>query len=400
MTQFSDRLSALAPAGTVAFLKAAEARRQQGADIISLAAAEPFTRTADAVNAAAIDVIERRATQYAGAEGTAALKEALRQKFLHENNLDFSHEQILVANGSKPLMAAALLAFVNPSDEVVVPAPYYNAHIELTKLAGAVPIVPVASAENGFVLQAAQLAAAISPRTRAVFFSNPNNPSGAVYGAGEWRALGAVLEQHPKVWIIIDELFENLVHAPANMAALTAVLPSLAERTVIVNGFSKGYSMNGWRLGFAAGPVAAIRAISGVATHISGPPSPISQAGGLAALVNDGKPTKAEFSALLALRDESVAALNAIPGLHCQTPASTFLLFPSCQAVLGKTTAAGAVLGSDTDYAAALLAEAGVAVVPGSDFGVAGHFRLSFAPGREIVRRAIDRITSFHAALT
>lgn len=398
MTILSRRAGSVLPAGTVTFLAAAARRRSRGEDVISLAAGEPYFPTAEPVNRAAIEVIERQETRYAGSEGTPLLKQALAEKLQAENGLAFDPDEIVVSNGTKPLITAAILALADPGDEVVIPTPYFVSYPEIARIAGAVPVFVHCEPESGYRLTAEVLRSAITDRTRVLLLSNPNNPAGAVHGADDWRAIAAVLDEHPRIHLVVDEIFEHIVFDRKPVSPAAGV-PALRERTVVINGFSKGYGMNGWRIGFAAGPRAVIRAIATIAAHFFGAPSAIAQAGAIAALRENGKASPGHLAELRIARDRGVEKLNAIEGLACHSPEATFLLFPSFHGLIGRRTPDGTPIDSGEAFAAALLAATGVTVVPGEGFGRAGHVRLSVAQGWAVVGEALERLDGFAASL-
>lgn len=366
-----------------------------GREIIALSAGEPYSRIADEATRAAVDIIQRGDIRYAGSEGTPRLKAALAEKLERENGLVFKPEQIVVANGSKPLMTGAIFAVTEPGDEVIVPSPYYTAYREIVHLAGATPVDLPCSPAEGYRLTADRLLGVIGPRTRAIFLANPNNPTGSILGLQDWRELyERVLKRHPDVHLIVDEIFEH-IHFDRKPASPPAAVPELAGRTILINGFSKGYSMNGWRLGFAAGPRDLMRRLAAVALHLAGPPSPISQAAGLAALQANGKIAPEEIESYRARRDRTVRFLNEIDGLFCHVPEATFLLFPSVSGLFGRRTQDGASIRDSEDFGYALLEATGVLVSPGRVYGAREHVRISIAHDDETVERAVRLIARF-----
>lgn len=394
MPLISNRAKHISVASTVKAIAAANERRGGGRNVVTLATGSPCNATADEIGDAAIDFIRRREIGSRGAEGTPELKAALGKKLLEENGLPFDVDQIVVSHGTKPLITAALFAITDPGDEVIIPAPYFVSYPEIARIVGAIPVIVDTLPADNFILTADRLRDAISDRTRAILLSNPNNPAGSIYGAGAWEAVAEVLALYPKVHIVVDEIFEH-VHFEAAPVSPARAVPALADRVIVVNGFSKGYSMNNWRIGFAAGPRELIRRVAGIVGHTTGAPSLVAQAGALAALEASGKILPADLDALRIARDRTVEAINAIEGLRVHKPDGTFFLFPSCEGLYGRTSAGGTRIDSDETFAAALFDEADVAVVPGRGFGRAGHFRLSFAPGWPEVEEGLQRIGRF-----
>lgn len=366
-----------------------------GREVIALSTGEPYSSIADAASQAAIEVIRSGDTRFAGSEGTPRLKEAIAAKLASENGLVFRPEQIVVANGSKPLMTGAVFSITDPGDEVIVPSPRYTAYREIVQLADATPVDLPCSPGDGYRLTAEGLLKVIGPRTRALFLANPNNPTGSVLDAQDWRELyERVLQRHPHVHIIVDEIFEH-IHFERKSVSPPAAVPELAGRTILINGFSKGYSMNGWRLGFAAGPHELMRRLAAVSLHLSGPPGPISQAAGLAALRANGKIAPSEIEAYRARRDRTVRILNGVDGLSCHLPDATFLLFPSVRGLFSRRTREGASIHDGEDFASALLEATGVLVSPGRVYGARDNVRISIAHDDETVDRAVRLIASF-----
>lgn len=394
MSIISERAGRISVATTVKAIAAANQRRESGRDVITLATGAPYNRTADEVGLAAIEFIKSREIGSRGSDGSPELKARLGRKLLDENGLSFESDQIIVSHGTKPLITAALFAVTDPGDEVIVPAPYFVSYPEIARIIGAVPVIVDTLPADNFVLTADGLRGAINDRTRAILLSNPNNPTGSIYGTKEWEALAEVLAPYPKVHIIVDEIFEHVHFGTVPVSPARAVA-ALENRVVVVNGFSKGYSMNNWRVGFAAGPRELIHKAAGFIGHTVGGPSLVAQAGALAALESSGRIQAADLDALHVARDRAVEVINAIDGLQVHKPDGTFFLFPSSEGLHGRTSAGGRLIDSDEAFAAALFEEEDVAVVPGRGFGRPGHFRLSFAPGWPTVDAAIQRIRRF-----
>lgn len=368
--------------------------KAEGRDVIGLVGGEPDYDTADAVKAAGISAIQRNVTRYPPGDGFLALREAISLRLREDQGVDVPAERILVSSGTKPLLHAALLACTDPGDEVVIPAPYWISYPEMARLAGLSPVLVPCRPENGFRLAPDQLRAALGPRTRAVFLNSPNNPTGAVYDGALLEELAAVLREWPDVWILTDDIYDTIGYAAEQAPLFLAQCPDLAARTIAVNGFSKGYAMAGWRLGYAAGPAEAIEAMGDVVNHITGPTSGITQLAGLEALTGDRSYLAAHREEYRERRDIAVAALNRMPGLSCQTPAGAFFVWGNCGGVLGMTTADGAVLADEADFVAGA-SRAGVMFMPGSAFGMSPYFRISYSVEVGLLREAMRRLASF-----
>jgi aspartate aminotransferase len=377
----------------------ARALRAQGVDVISLSLGEPDFATPPHVVEAAHAAARRGDTKYPPVDGTPALIDAVRRKFARDSGLHYAPTDILVGHGARQIIYDALVATLEPGCDIIVPAPYWNAYPLIARMAGAVPVFVPGRAEDGFLPDPAELAAAVTPRTRWLVLNFPNNPSGAVCPAAHMGAIAEAMRPHPGVWIMCDDMYEHLIHDGSAHATMAAVAPDLAARTLTVSGVSKTYAMTGWRVGFAGGPARLIRAMSRVQGQSTGGVSPVAQAAAVAAL--DGKQDLvAEMRQTYAARSRRVAAaLAAIPGIACAPPAGAFYAFPSIQGLLGATSPAGRVLASDADFASALVEEAHVAAVHGQAFGMPGHLRLSTAASDAALDEAIRRLVAFCAAL-
>ncbi|MEO1310024.1 MAG: pyridoxal phosphate-dependent aminotransferase [Pseudomonadota bacterium] len=391
----SETLARVKPSPTIAVTQKARELRAAGKDVIGLGAGEPDFDTPGHVKEAAIDAIRRGETKYTAVDGIPELKEAVAAKFRRDNGLDYAPSQVSVAPGGKPIIYNALAATLNPGDEVLIPAPYWVSYPDMALLAGGEPRFVETQAANGFKLRAEDLDAAITPRTRWLVFNSPSNPSGAAYAREELKALTDVLLKHPHVWVLTDDMYEHIVYDGFRFSTPAEVEPGLYDRTLTMNGASKAYAMTGWRIGFAAGPEPLIKAMAKLQSQTTSNPCSISQWATVAALNGDHGFLQERNAAFKARRDATAAALNASEGLECRIPEGAFYLFPSCAGAIGRTSAGGAMIETDVDFCAALLDEALVAAVPGSAFGLAPFFRVSYATSDEALAEAGRRIQAF-----
>ena len=394
MARLASRLDRIKPSPTIAVTTKARELRAAGHDVIGLGAGEPDFDTPDTIKAAAKAAIDRGETKYTAVDGTPELKAAICAKFKRDNGLDYEPAQVSVGAGGKQVLFNALLATLDEGDEVVIPAPYWVSYPDITLLAGGVPVIVPCAQANGFKLRPADLEAAITARTKWVILNSPSNPTGAGYAWDEMAALTEVLEAHPQVQVLTDDMYEHLVYDDFKFCTPAQVAPALVDRTLTLNGVSKTYCMTGWRIGYAGGPADLIKAMAKIQSQSTTNPSSISQAAAVEAL-NGPQDFIAEHNAVFRQRrDLVVAGLNAIPGLSCTTPEGAFYVYPSCAGVIGKTTPKGKTLESDGDFVDYLLDEATVACVPGAAFGLSPHFRISYATGTEALKTALDRIAS------
>ncbi len=365
--------------------------RAKGVDIIELAQGEPDFNTPEHVIEAAHRAMRAGQTHYTQVDGTPELKAAIVEKFRRENGLACKPENISAGAGGKQVLYNALMATLDPGDEVVIPAPSWVAYADITHFAEGTPVWVATRPENRFKLQPAELERAITPRSKWLMLNSPSNPSGAVYTAEELRALAAVLERHPQVWAIADDMYEHVLYDGRSFATLAAVAPQLAARTLTVNGVSKTFAMTGWRLGYAAGPVELIRAMARLQAQSSLNPSSVSQAAAVAALNGPMEIVRERCAEFEARRNAVAPRLAAIPGLACESPHGAFYIYVSCAGWLGKRTPQGRTLENDADVTAYLL-EAGVAVPNGAGYGLSPYFRVSFAAALPILGEACRRI--------
>jgi len=394
----STRVTRTRISASAAAAQRARELRAAGVDILELAQGEPDFNTPDHVIEAAYRAMKEGQTHYTPADGTAELKAAITAKFQRENGVVFKPENISAGAGGKQVLHNALMATLDPGDEVLIPAPSWAAYADITHYAGGVPVWVRTRAEHGFKLRPEELEAAVTPRTRWLMLNSPSNPSGAVYSEAELRALVAVLERRPHVWVIADDIYEHVLFDGRRFAMLAAIAPQLAARTLTVNGCSKTYAMTGWRLGYGAGPAELIRAMARLQAQSSLNPSSVSQAAAVAALNGPQDIVRERCAIFQSRRDKLVPRLNAIPGLSCLPPEGAFYAYVSCASWLGKRTPQGKVLENDAEVTAYLL-ESGVALPNGAGYGLSPYFRVSFAAAQEHLDRACDRIETAAAKL-
>ncbi|SHF17805.1 aspartate aminotransferase [Kaistia soli DSM 19436] len=395
MAFLADSLARIKPSATIAVTNKARELKAAGRDVIGLGAGEPDFDTPENIKEAAIKAIREGKTKYTAVDGIPELKAAIAAKFKRENNLTYAPNQITVGTGGKQVLYNALMATLNPGDEVIIPAPYWVSYPEIVALGGGTPVEIVGPQEQGFKINAAALEAAITPKTKWLILNSPSNPTGAGYTRAELRSLADVLLRHPQVWIMTDDMYEHLVFDGFEFATIAEVEPKLFDRTLTVNGVSKAYAMTGWRIGYAGGPAELIKAIGTIQSQSTSNPSSISQWAAVEALngPQDYIPKNAEI--FKKRRDLVVSMLNQANGIVCPNPEGAFYVFPSCAGTLGKTTAGGKLLKADEDFVTALLEEEGVAVVQGSAFGLAPYFRISYATSTEALEDACTRIQRF-----
>lgn len=395
MAFLSDALARVAPSATVAITQKAREMARAGKDVIALSAGEPDFDTPQHVKDAALAAMNAGKTKYTNVEGIPELKEAVAAKFRRDNGLDVTAADCFVSSGGKQIIFNALLATLNPGDEVVVPVPFWVSYPEIVRLCGAEPVFAVADASTGFKLSPEVLERAITPRTKWLILNTPSNPTGAAYSADELKGLAAVLLRHPHVHILSDDIYEPLVYDGLKFATIAQVEPALRPRTLTMNGVSKSHAMTGWRIGYATGPKDLLGAMLKLQGQSTNNPSSISQWAAVEAL-NGKQDFLVEWRKVFqARRDLVVEGLNASKGIECLVPQGAFYVFPSCVGLYGKTSAGGRKIDSDEDFVMALLEETGVALVHGAAFGLPGHFRLSYAAADSELREAVKRIQQF-----
>lgn len=400
MSFLADRLSLIKPSPTIAVTQKAAELKAQGRDVIGLGAGEPDFDTPDNIKAAAKAAIDRGESKYTAVAGTPALRKAIAAKFKRENGLDYSPDQITVGCGGKQVIYNALVATLNPGDEVIIPAPYWVSYPDMTLLAGGQPVTVMGHEEAGFKIRPEDLEKAITPKTKWLILNSPSNPTGAAYSKAELQALAAVLLRHPHVWTMCDDIYEHMIYDGFEFFTLAQVEPRLYERTLTLNGLAKAYAMTGWRVGYAGGPKILIDAMNKVQSQSTTHTSSISQAAGVEALngTQDFIPKNAEL--FKGRRDLVVSMLNQAKGISCKTPEGAFYVYPSIAGLIGKKTPEGKLVGNDGDFATLLLEAEGVAVVQGEAFGMSPYFRVSYATSTEALTDACERIQRFCASLS
>ena len=400
MAFLAQSLARVKPSPTIAVTNKARELKAAGHDVIGLGAGEPDFDTPDSIKEAAIRAIHAGDTKYTAVDGTPALKQAIVAKFKRENGLDYAADQISVGSGGKQVIYNALAATLDPGDEVVMPAPYWVSYPDMVLLCGGEPVVVDCPSQAGFKMQPEDLDRAITPRTKWLILNSPNNPTGAAYTREEMQALTDVLVRHPQVHVLTDDMYEHLTYDGFVFTTPAQVEPALYERTLTMNGVSKAYAMTGWRIGYAGGPAALIKAMAKVQSQSTSNPCSISQAAAVAAL-NGPQDFIAERNAIFEQRrDVVVDRLNRAEGITCHKPEGAFYVYPSCAGCIGRRRPDGKVIETDEDFVTDLREEAGVAVVQGSAFGLAPFFRISYATSTEALEEACARIQKACAALT
>jgi aspartate aminotransferase len=385
--QLSERVQRVQPSPTLAVTALAASLRAQGRDVIGLGAGEPDFDTPAHIKDAAIAAIQAGQTKYTAVDGTAELKQAVVDKFHRDNGLSYTSEQILVSCGGKQSFFNLAQALLNPGDEAVIPAPYWVSYPDMVKLAGGEPVIVRAGAEQRFKITPQQLAGAITGRTRLVVLNSPSNPTGIAYTADELAALGEVLAGHPDLVIATDDMYEHILWTTEPFTNIVNARPDLYERTVVLNGVSKAYSMTGWRIGYCGGPKSLIGAMKKIQSQSTSNPASISQAAATAALNGDQECVADMVTQFRERHDYVVEALNDLSGVECVPGDGTFYAFPRIEEAIAAYGA-----DDDTDFCSRLLDDTGVALVPGSAFGAPGYMRVSFATSMENLRNAMDRL--------
>jgi len=395
MAFLADALGRIKPSATIAVTNKARELKAAGRDVIGLGAGEPDFDTPENIKEAAVKAIREGKTKYTAVDGIPELKEAIVAKFKRENGLEYATNQVTVGTGGKQVLFNALMATLNPGDEVVIPAPYWVSYPDMVALFGGVPVAIEGPAETGYKITPEKLDAAITPKTKWLIFNSPSNPSGAAYTRAEMKALTDVLMKHPHVWIMTDDMYEHLVYDDFEFTTIAQVEPGLYERTLTVNGVSKAYAMTGWRIGYGAGPQPLIKAMGTIQSQSTSNPCSVSQYASVEALNGTQAFIPKNNEIFRGRRDLVVSMLNQANGITCPTPEGAFYVYPSCAGTVGRTTAGGTTIGTDEDFVTALLEEEGVAVVQGSAFGLAPFFRISYATSNEALEEACTRIQRF-----
>jgi len=388
----ADRLSNIKPSPTIAVATKAKELKAAGKDVIGLGAGEPDFDTPENVKQAAINAIKTGDTKYTAVDGTPELKKAICDKFKRENNLDYTSDQITVGTGGKQILYNAFMASINAGDEVIIPSPYWVSYPDIVALAEGKSIFVEGKEEHQFKLQAEDLEAAITDKTKWLIINSPSNPTGGAYSHDEMKKLTDVLLKYPQVNIMTDDMYEHIVYDNFDFVTPAQVEPKLIDRTLTVNGVSKAYAMTGWRIGYAAGRKDLIKAMAKIQSQSTSNPSSISQAAAVEALNGDQEFLDERTEAFKRRRDFVVSRLNAIDGISCNRPEGAFYVFPSCKGILGRKTPEGNILNNDQDVVTYFLEHSLVATVQGSAFGAEGFFRISYATSDEALDKALTRI--------
>jgi len=395
MSFLSAALDRVKPSATIAVTDKARALKAAGRNVIGLGAGEPDFDTPENVKQAAIKAIKDGKTKYTDVGGIPELKEAIIAKFKRENSLTYKPNQIIVGTGGKQVLYNALMATINPGDEVIIPAPYWVSYPEMVALAGGESVPVVCPAENGFKLKAADLEKAITPKTKWIILNSPSNPTGAAYTSAELKAITDVLVKHPQVWVMTDDMYEHLVYDDFSFTTPAQVEPKLFDRTLTVNGVSKAYCMTGWRIGYAGGPAELIKAMATIQSQSTSNPSSIAQWASVEALNGPQDFIPEHNKVFKERRDLVVSMLNQANGIDCPRPEGAFYVYPSCAGTIGKTAPSGKKISNDEDFVTELLEAEGVAVVQGSAFGLGPAFRISYATKTSDLEDACKRIQRF-----
>lgn len=400
MPFLSTTLDRVKPSPTIAVSNMAAELKAAGRDIIGLGAGEPDFDTPQNIREAGMRAIAEGKTRYTAVDGIPELKQAICAKFARDNGLDYTPAQVTVGTGGKQVLFNALMATLNPGDEVVIPAPYWVSYPDMVQLAGGTPVIVAAGLETRFKITPEQLEAAITPQTKWFLFNSPSNPTGAGYAWDELKALTDVLMRHPHVWVMTDDMYEHLVFDDFRFCTPAQVEPGLYDRTLTVNGVSKAHAMTGWRIGYAAGPVPLIKAMGKIQSQSTSNPCSISQWAAVEALNGPQDYIASNNAVFQRRRDLVVGMLNDTPGIVCPVPEGAFYVYPSIAGCIGKTTPEGRRIEDDEAFATALLDATGVAVVFGAAFGLSPNFRISYATSDAALKEACTRIRAFCESLS
>jgi aspartate aminotransferase len=398
MSIISNNLKRIKPSPTIAVTQKARELKASGKDIIGLGAGEPDFDTPENIKQAAIKAIKDGDTKYTAVDGTPALKNAIVKKFKRENNLEYQVDQVTVGAGGKHVIYNAMMATLNEGDEVVVPAPYWVSYPDIVLLAGGNPVILECNEKQGFKINPSELEKIITKKTKWIILNSPSNPTGACYSEKDIRDIAKVLEKHPHVYILSDDIYEHVTYEGFKFFTI-AQIEKLKERVLTMNGVSKAYSMTGWRIGYAAGSKEIIKAIAKIQSQSTTNPSSISQAAAVEALNGTQEFIKERATSFQERRNFVVKSLNEIKGIECLNPEGAFYVFPSCKSLIGKKDSTGKELKTDTDFVQSLLENSGVAVVQGSAFGLEGFFRISYATSMENLKNALEKISSYCKSL-
>jgi aspartate aminotransferase len=400
MAFLADQLKRIKPSATIAVTDKARALKQAGRDVIGLGAGEPDFDTPDNIKEAAIKAIrDGKASKYTAVDGIAELKAAVARKFKRENGLDYKPSQIIVGTGGKQVLYNALIATINPGDEVIIPAPYWVSYPDMVLLAGGEPVAVTTTMAEGFKMKPEALEKAITPKTKWIIFNSPSNPTGAAYTKAELKAVTDVLMRHPHVHVMADDMYEHLVYDDFEFFSPAQLEPGLYERTLTVNGVSKAYCMTGWRIGYAGGPEPLIKTMAMIQSQSTSNPTAVAQWAAVEALDGPQDFIAKHNKIFKERRDLCVSMLNQAKGIQCPKPEGAFYVYPSCAGTMGKTAPTGKTLTTDEDFVSELLEAEGVAVVQGTPFGVGPAFRISYATATSALEDACMRIQRFCGGL-
>lgn len=400
MPFLSKNLLRIKQSPTMEITARAQELKANGLDIISLSVGEPDFDTPRNIKDAGIDAINKGQTKYTAVDGMPELKQAICNKFLRDNNLTYSKDQIIVSTGGKQVLFNALLATLNPGDEVIIPAPFWVSYPDMVKLAGGTPVIAEANFDNNYKLTAKDLEAAITPNTKWFIFNSPSNPTGAGYNWSELKALTNVLKRYPNIWIMTDDMYEHLAYDDFEFCTPAEVEPSLINRTLTTNGVSKGHAMTGWRIGYAAGPIELVKAMAVIQSQSTSNPNTIAQWAAVEALNGNQDYLSKNNNIFQDRRNIVLNILNSIKGIKCPKPQGAFYIYASIEELIGKTTNNKIKIKSDKDFATELLNSEGVAVVFGSAFGLSPAFRVSYATSEKELTEACKRIKRFCETLS
>lgn len=394
--KLSKNLENIPPSATVTMTQLARELKNQGKDVVSLSAGEPDFDTPDHIKEAAIDAINRGETKYTAVDGIDELKEAIIKKFKNDNNLNFLKENISVAPGGKTIIYNAMMATLNPGDEVIIAAPYWVSYPDIVKLASGTPIIIKAKEENNFKISADDLEKNITKKTKWIIINSPSNPTGEVYSKAELTSLAKVIKKHPDLYILSDDIYEYLLYKGSEkFSTIAEIDPEVAKRTITMNGVSKAYSMTGWRIGYCAGPKKIIDAMRKLQSQSTSNPSSISQWAAVEALNGKKEFLKDWLLSFEERRDMVVDMINSANGLKCLKPKGAFYVYPSCNGIIGKKTPDGRIIKNDKDFAMSLLESKSISVVHGEAFGLSPYFRISYATSMKKLKVACNRIIEF-----
>ena len=399
MSLIAPALNRISPSPTLAMTSRVLELKAKGVDVIGLSAGEPDFDTPDFVKEAAIEAIRKGLTKYTNVDGTAELKAAIIAKFKRDNGLSYEPGQVSVNVGGKHTLFNALVATVSAGDEVIIPAPYWVSYPDIVQFAGGTPVFVKAGAAQNYKVTPEQIDAAITPQTKWLLLNSPSNPSGAAYSVDELKAIAEVVRRHPHVWVMADDMYEHILYDDFKFATIAEVAPDLYERTLTINGCSKAYSMTGWRIGFAGGPLPLIKAMAKLQSQSTSNPCSIAQAAATAALSGDQSFLKERNTAFQRRRDLVVSMLNQAKGIHCPRPEGAFYVYPDVSELIGLSTPAGKKIANDADLIDYFLDDARVAAVNGAAFGLEPAFRVSYATSEAILTEACNRIQAACAAL-